>query len=213
MRLPFSLDEIRAYGVSKGVALLVSHVDDLRREEENGYHDLINELCMADPFFISCVIQSEFADRDLTTTDGVIHTVNFEISDRQSEMSKTWAEYLRLTFQRVNGTTTKNLMLFLNKHDDRYWTPRELKAQLNLDLTEEEIYQRLVLLAESDVILRGVSDIRFRGLQDGTLNLILRHRFEEQIEGFEPDLRSEFQATLAALEANKKSLQGRVNYL
>jgi hypothetical protein len=335
VRLPFSLDEIRAYGVSKGVALLVSHVDDLRREEENGYHDLmwevaksaphrfaavydqrflvildefqniasyvypdpeyaskpmatmpgsfhslseskiapmlvtgsyigllqkimdeyleagrlsisrfqpyltreegleavyryaevyaepitnqtaqqINELCMADPFFISCVIQSEFADRELTTTDGVINTVNFEISDRQSEMSKTWAEYLRLTFQRVNGTTTKNLMLFLNKHDDRYWTPRELKGQLNLDLTEEEIYQRLVLLAESDVILRGVSDIRFRGLQDGTLNLILRHRFEEQIEGFEPDLRSEFQATLAALEANKKSLQGRVNYL
>ncbi|MEZ4736511.1 MAG: hypothetical protein R3E79_56210 [Caldilineaceae bacterium] len=30
-------------------------------------------------------------------------------------------------------------MLFLNKHDERFWTPRELKEELNLELTEEEI--------------------------------------------------------------------------
>ncbi|MEZ4736510.1 MAG: hypothetical protein R3E79_56205 [Caldilineaceae bacterium] len=57
----------------------------------------------ADPFFISCVILSEFGGKDLTTTEGVIDTVNFEIADRESELSKTWAEYLRLTFRRVNG--------------------------------------------------------------------------------------------------------------
>ena len=173
----------------------------------------INELCMADPFFISCVILSEFAEKDLTTTDGVIKTVNFEIADRKSEMSGTWAEYLRMTFKRVNGLTTKNLMLFLNKHDERYWTPRELKEALHLDLSEEEIYDRLVLLSESDVILRGSSDIRFRGLQDGTLNLILRHRFEEQIEGFEPNFQADFQAQLTALQADKKRMRGRISYL
>jgi len=173
----------------------------------------INELCMADPFFISCVILSEFSEKDLTTTDGVIKTVNFEIADRKSEMSGTWAEYLRMTFKRVNGLTTKNLMLFLNKHDERYWTPRELKEALHLDLSEEEIYDRLVLLSESDVILRGSSDIRFRGLQDGTLNLILRHRFEEQIEGFEPNFQADFQAQLTALQADKKRMRGRISYL
>lgn len=173
----------------------------------------INELCMADPFFISCVILSEFAEKDLTTTEGVIKTVNFEIADRKSEMSGTWAEYLRMTFKRVNGLTTKNLMLFLNKHDERTWTPRELKKALNLELSEEEIYERLVLLSESDVILRGASDIQFRGLQDGTLNLILRHRFEEQIEGFEPDFQADFQAQLAALQADKKRMRGRISYL
>lgn len=173
----------------------------------------INELCMADPFFISCVILSEFREKDLTTTEGVIKTVNFEIADRKSEMSGTWAEYLRMTFKRVNGLTTKNLMLFLNKHDERYWTPRELKEALHLDLSEEEIYDRLVLLSESDVILRGSSDIRFRGLQDGTLNLILRHRFEEQIEGFEPNFQADFQAQLTALQADKRRMRGRISYL
>lgn len=203
----------------------------------------INELCLADPFFISCVILSEFGGKDLTTTEGVIDTVNFEIADRESELSKTWAEYLRLTFRRVNGLitkgcvphfwhcagrfrwsfaampkewdapSTKSLMLFLNKHDERFWTPRELKAELNLELTEEEIYARLVLLAESDVILRGVSDIQFRGLRDGTLNLILRKRFEEEIEGFEPSFKGEFQQQLAALRQDRNRWRGRANHL
>lgn len=173
----------------------------------------INELCMADPFFISCVIQSDFGGRDLTTTQGVINTVEFEISDRKSEMSMTWAEYLKLTFRRVNGVHTKNLMLFLNKHDDRFWTPRELKDKLTLDLTEEEIYERLVLLSESDVISRGVSDIQFCGLQDGTLDLILRNRFEEEIEGFEPDFKTEFQTQLATLQADRNKWRGRASHL
>lgn len=173
----------------------------------------INELCMADPYFISQVILSEYPGRDLTTTAGVIQTVNYEISDRRSMMSRTWAEYLILTFRRVNGVHTKHLMLFLNKHNERYWTPRELKSILKLEMSEEELYERLVLLSESDVIEQGDSDIRFRGLQDGTLKLIVRNRFEEEIEGFDPDLSDEFQTRLKALAHDKKRLQGRVNYL
>jgi hypothetical protein len=128
-------------------------------------------------------------------------------------MSKTWAEYLQLTFHRVNGVHTKHLMLFLNKYNERYWTPRELKRILKLEMSEEEIFDRLVLLAESDVIEQGSSDIQFRGLQDGTLKLIVRNRFEKEIEGFTPDLTDEFQTKLKALAADKNRLQDRVNYL
>jgi hypothetical protein len=63
---------------------------------------LINQLCMSDPFFISCVIQSKYADRDLTTEEGVVNTVNYEITDRRSEMSRTWGEYIQLTLQKIN---------------------------------------------------------------------------------------------------------------
>ncbi len=41
----------------------------------------INELCMADPFFISCVIISDYEEKDLTTSEGVMGTVNYEISE------------------------------------------------------------------------------------------------------------------------------------
>ena len=173
----------------------------------------INELCMSDPFFISCVIHSTFEGRNLATKQGVIDTVNYEITHRESQMSKTWAEYLHLTFKRINGQNTKNLMLFLNKNHERTWTPKDLKKKLNLDLEVDTIYERLILLSESDVLLRHSSDYQFSGLQDGTLNLILRERFEEEIEGFEPDLKMEFEARIAALEADKQRFQGRNSYL
>ncbi|MCP4755920.1 MAG: hypothetical protein GY866_34095, partial [Proteobacteria bacterium] len=38
---------------------------------------LINQLCMSAPFFISCVFESDYEGRDLTTKEGVIDAVNY----------------------------------------------------------------------------------------------------------------------------------------
>jgi len=173
----------------------------------------INELCMADPFFISCVIQSEFEGKELSSTKGVINTVNYEISDERAEMFLTWGEYLEKTLQRINGEQqSKQILLHLNKEADRYWTPQQLKDKLHLTLSVSEIQQILVILSEVDVIERGTSNIQFRGLQDGTLNLVLRHRFEEEIEGFAPDFPQEFSEKIRALQAENRSLRGKLNY-
>lgn len=175
---------------------------------------LINELCLSDPFFISCVMQSNYEDRDLTTTEGVINTVNYEITNRQSELSETWREYLEATLDRINSVYAKNMLLHLSEHADRYWTPRELKAELQLDdLDLNEIKQELVILAESDMIDRGVSDIDFRGLQDGTLNLVLRNRFEKEINNFVPDWKGEFHEQIKALQKENQRLQGMLSNL
>ncbi|MFQ5617097.1 MAG: restriction endonuclease, partial [Anaerolineales bacterium] len=84
-----------------------------------------------------------------------------------------------------------------------------------LPLSPDEIKRKLLLMVESDVIKWGTSDIQFRGLQDGTLNLILRHRFEEEIAESQPppDLRPGFRAQLAQLEADKRRLQGMLNHV
>jgi len=175
---------------------------------------LINRLCMADPFFISCVIQSDYKDKDLTTLDGVIDTVDYEISDRESEMSKTWNEYIQLTLQRVDDNRdAKNMLLHLSKYTERDWTPQELKEELHLSLSLNEIQKKLVILSEADVIERGRADIDFRGLRDGTLNLILRNRFEKEIEGSAPELKQEFRDQIAALKAKEQKLQGKLNHL
>ncbi len=180
----------------------------------------INHLCMSDPFFISCVIQNEQENQDLTTSVGVIERVNYEISDRRSEMFETWNEYLQLTLKRVNDIHAKNLLLYLSKHADRYWTPRHLKERLNLPLSLIQIQDKLLILSEADLIERGVSDIKFRGLQDGTLNLVLRNRFEEEIEDSESnfcgngvDLKQEFEEKIKTLKAKNKQLQGQLNRL
>ncbi|MEM7537465.1 MAG: restriction endonuclease, partial [Chloroflexota bacterium] len=173
--------------------------------------EYINELCMSDPFLISCVISNEMEDKDLTKRKGVIKTVNYELSNFESEMSKTWNEYLRRTFERTNGTITKKLMLFLNKNSEQDYRPSDLKTELNLTLSEEEIYERLEVLMASDVIRQGVSAFRFRGLEDGTLNLILRNHFEEEIDGVRPDFIGEFEAQLKAERAETNKWRGLAN--
>ncbi len=70
-----------------------------------------------------------------------------------------------------------------------------------------------MILAESDMIERGVSDIDFRGLQNGTLNLILRNRFEKEINNVVPDLKHEFQEQIEALKKENRRLQGTLNNL
>ncbi|MEZ4736307.1 MAG: hypothetical protein R3E79_55180 [Caldilineaceae bacterium] len=44
----------------------------------------LNTLCRADPFFIACVMHSNYPQRNLTTTQGVAETVNHEVADRES---------------------------------------------------------------------------------------------------------------------------------
>jgi hypothetical protein len=174
---------------------------------------LINRLCMSDPYFISCVIKTDYENPDLTTEEGVVNAVNYEITDRKSRMSKTWDEYIQLTLLKIDDRHAKNMLLFLNKHPERYWSTHELKQELSLDLDLDEIKKKLILMVEADVIEWGSSDIQFRGLQDGTLNLIIRNRFEEEIKGFIPDLKDEFREKIAQLEKEKKSLQGKLNYV
>jgi len=173
----------------------------------------INTLCMSDPFFISCVIQSEYKDKNLTTAEGVVNTTDYEITDPSSEMSMNWAEYIDLTTDRINECYAKNMLLHLSKHADREWTPAELKDELQLNISEKEIRKKLEIMVKADVIVKGRADIDFRGLQDGTIYLILRNRFEKEISGFAPKFKDDFNAELEKLKKQSNSLQGRLNNL
>jgi len=175
----------------------------------------INELCMADPFFISCVIQSSFPGKDLTDSEGVIETVNYEIAGRRSELSGTWCEYIDKTVDRINDRNGKKILLHLSKYNDRFWTPRELKEELKLEQDEKEIHRKLISMVKGDLIEWGSSDWRFRGLKDGTLNLILRHRFEEEIaeQQTPPDLRIDFRKKIAGLQKENNVLRGKLNQI
>jgi len=173
----------------------------------------INTLCMSDPFFISCVIRSEYEDKDLTTVQGVVNTTDYEITDPSSEMSMNWAEYIDQTTDRINERYAKNMLLHLSKHPERDWTANELKDDLNIPVNRRKIREKLEIMVKADVIKKGISDIRYRGLQDGTIYLILRNRFEEEINNFAPDLKESFNAELEKLKKHKNSLQGRLNNL
>ena len=174
---------------------------------------MLNQLCMADPFFISCVIQSNYKGRNLQTVDGVADTVNYEITSRTSELSKTWGEYIYKNLSRLNDRHSKHIVLHLTKYHERTWTPKEIKESLGLELSYDDIHRKLELLMEADLIADGGSDIDYQGLHDGTLYLILRSRFEKEILTFAPDFGQDFRRDLVALQKDNKRLQGMLNYL
>lgn len=197
----------------EGLEAVYKYAEILNIAINNETAEQINCLCMSDPFFISCVIQSEYEEKDLTTQEGVVNTVNYEITDPSSEMSMTWGEYIELTLKKVNDRYAKQLLLHLSKHADREWTPKELQKTLGLKIEENAIREKLEVMVKADVIAKGASDIRYKGLQDGTLNLILRHRFEEEIHDFLPDLKQDFNEELKNLKIERNKLRGRLNDL
>lgn len=71
----------------------------------------------------------------------------------------------------------------------------------------------MIALSKGDLLEWGDSNIRFRGLQDGTLNLILRHRFEEEILHHEPNMIGDFNAELATLTKENQVLGGKLNHI
>ena len=103
-------------------------------------------------------------------------------------MSMTWGEYIELSLKRFDTINSKHVMLHLNNHPDREWTPWELKRELGLDIDENVVQTLLHVINMADLIRKNDSDNRYRGLTDGTLRLILRQRFEEEIAISRPDI-------------------------
>jgi hypothetical protein len=197
----------------EGLQAVYKYAEHFQQPITNETAVQLNDLCQADPFLISCVILNEALGKDLTTLEGVVEAVNYELTNRDSEMSQTWNEYLYRTLNQVNDRHAKTLLLHLNKYADRYWTPAELKEVLQLDLEVNQIQQRLLTLSVADLIERGNADIDFRGLQDGTLNVILRQRLEKEINQFVPNLRQDFRDQVQQLMTENRKLRGQLNYL
>jgi DNA-binding Lrp family transcriptional regulator len=180
----------------------------------------INALCLSDPYFISCVIQSDFINKDLTTDQGVIDTVHYEISDSDSNMSGTWREYIDQTLEDINNIHAKRILLHMSKDPNRIWIPKELIDTLHLEISEQEVLDRLRKLERADLIKKGNADIEFKGLNDGTLHLVLRTRYAREIDDFDPDVRTDFKKTLDEmksemnqLKADKSTISSKYNLL
>ncbi len=197
----------------EGLLAVYTYAEALQVPINNATAVQLNTLCKADPFFIFCVINSRYPKQDLTTTAGVIATVDDTVANRKSFFSLTWQEYIGKTVKQVNDKYGKHILLHMSKHNDREWTARELKQTLHLQEDEATIHNKLLALVKGDLLEQGDADIDFHGLRDGTLYLILRHRFEKEILDHEPNLISDFNTQVAALTKENQALRGKLNHI
>ncbi|KPA10698.1 protein containing ATPase domain, prokaryote [Candidatus Magnetomorum sp. HK-1] len=196
----------------EGLQAVYKYAEHFNQPITNETAEQINTLCLSDPFFILCVIKNSIKNT-LLTKKGVIEAVNSELTGKHSRMSKTWAEYINKTVAKINDKYAKDILLHLCKNNERSWTPEDLKNTLKIDLTNKEIHQRLEQMLEADIIEDGGSDVDYKGLTDGTLYLVLRHRFEKEIKHHKPDFKTDFENQIDLLETEKKSLRGKLSNL
>ena len=146
----------------------------------------IAEVAYNDPFYISQIVRTKKPNLDLTTKEGVREALQYETTFGKGFVAKVWMEYVAEGLARVNDLNGKKIVLYLAKHGNKEITRNQIKTDLNLDLTDAQLADRLYKLKQADLIAEGSSDFRFKGLGDPIFAAIFRKRYAEEIENMPP---------------------------
>ncbi|MCP4156766.1 MAG: hypothetical protein GY757_54130, partial [bacterium] len=178
--------------------------------EETVY--LIAALSEGSPFYISAIVRSEYEDKDLTTVDGLIRTMEFETLDSQGIIKGTWMEYLKTAFSRVNDRNAKRIVLHLCKNKERELTRKELLDDLNLDMSDDVLEAKMEALVKADIVSQGQTNFDYRSVQDNIFDKVFRGVYQKEIEQFDVgEIKKEYEKAFE--ESNKQylRLQGKYN--
>ncbi len=171
---------------------------------------LIAQLSEGSPFYLSALMRSDCPNKDLTTEDGVLRTLEFETLDERGSIKNTWMEYLRSALPRVNERYAKQIVLYLCKHRDQKVSRRDLLKNLKLDLTEEQLTDKMDALIRADIINRGGSSVRYQAVQDNIFDKVFRGEFGGDIEEFdEREITNEYKALFEATRKKYRRLVGK----
>jgi hypothetical protein len=173
---------------------------------------LIARLSEGNPFYISYLFQSSYSDKDFTTREGVLKTLEFETLHAKGEIRGVWAEYIAKIFVNVNERHAKNIILYLCKNRDRQVGRKELLETLKLDMSDLELEQKMQALVKSDVISQGDSLFFYRGVRDNIFDKVFRGMYGDDIAAFTPKtIPSEYQALYERVQKEYQALLGKYN--
>ena len=146
----------------------------------------IAELAHNDPFYISQIIRTRQPGHHITTKAGVRAAIQYETTADKGFIAQHWMEYVNLAFDRVNEINAKRLVLFLARHGEQEFSRTQLQEQLKLGLSDSQLQERLDKLYMADIIGRGSSFFRYKGLGDPIFAMVFRKAYGEEIERLAP---------------------------
>ncbi|MCP4656764.1 MAG: hypothetical protein GY856_15230 [bacterium] len=126
----------------------------------------IAEVTGNDPWYIAATISNRLEEKDLTTREGVRDALALETIAGQGEIARVWNEYLWDAFARVNDKNARKIVLYLAAHEPEERNRDEIRTDLDLDMTDEELEERLHKLVKADILADGSSNFHYRGLGD-----------------------------------------------
>ncbi len=159
----------------------------------------IAEAAGNDPFYIAATISNRIDEKDLTTEEGVRDALTLETVAGKGEIARVWREYLLGAFARVNDTNARKIVLYLAAHEPKERNRAQIREDLALDMTEDELEERLYKLVMADILAEGSSNFRYRGLGDRIFAMVFRRIYGEEIERVSVgDVDNDFKRELAA---------------
>ncbi len=175
----------------------------------------LNDLVNSDPYYISAIIRSFYEKKDLTSKEGFLETLEYEV--RQGDIYYTWMEYILNTIDEVNDKHGKKIVLFLSKNREREWTRQEIIERCKLPYNEKELEQKLRELEKGDLISEGSSSMRYKGMSDDIFYKVFRYRYQEEIDNFpiekiEKNEKEKEMKKIKKLQEELQSLKGKRRY-
>jgi hypothetical protein len=178
--------------------------------EETTY--LIAQMAEGSPFYISSIFRSLYKRKDLCTVQGLTETLEFETLNNQGNIKLTWMEYVNASFKKINDRNAKKIVLHLFKHKDRELTRKEILDDLNLEISDEKLEEKMEALVKGDIIEQGVSNYRYRAVGDNIFDKVFRGVYQDEIEHFDiHDIKKEYTQSFEKLKRRYRRLQGKYN--
>ena len=115
-----------------------------------------------------------------------------EIKSRMPEVKililtfHTSEEYILEAFHRVNEINAKRMVLYLAKHGSEERSRKQIREDLQLEMSDNDLELRLHKLRMADLIARGSSFSHYKGLGDPIFEVVFRRAYGPEIEAVEP---------------------------
>ncbi len=169
-----------------------AHVYEVAITDETAPY--VAEVCGNDPFYIASTIRNRIREKDLTHEEGVRSALALETVSGKGEIARVWNEYLWDAFARVNtgevppqspqgdDVNARKIILYLMAHEPEERGRDQILADLKLDMTDQQLEERLHKLVKADILADGSSNFRYRGLGDRIFAMVFRRIYGEEID-------------------------------
>jgi hypothetical protein len=119
-------------------------------------------------------------------------------------------EYVKKAFRKVNDRNAKRIVIYLFKHKGKEMTRKQLLEDLKLDMTDEQLEEKMEALVKGNIIEQGQSNFDYRCVKDNIFDKVFRGVYQKEIENFDVrDIIKEYEKSLKKLREQYRQLLGK----
>jgi hypothetical protein len=167
------------------------------------------QLTEGNPFYIDGLFGSKKKNKNFSTKQGILETLEYETLSLDGSINNTWMDYLEAAFDKINNIHAKKIVMFLSKNKDRKVSRGEIKKELGIDIPDDELEKKFKALYRSDIIEEHYG--QYMGVQDNIFDKVFRRSYEKDIDQFLENAPKEYHDLIDKWEEKYKQIRGELN--